>query len=103
MECCTFIHLIEKDFGVDYRFEKKFSGSVIENGLKKKKTYSYFVRYLDRNVNTSLKRFEQLLMEKRKLKREYLGEGFIQWVHTKDLYQIGLETLSTEARYFLKG
>jgi aminoglycoside 3-N-acetyltransferase len=101
-ESCTFIHLIEKDFDVPYRFDKKFSGEIIANGVKYKDTYTFYVRYLDKNVVTYLTRFQTDLEEIGAMIKVKLGNGHIRVISTKRLYDEGMKMLEKDVYYFLK-
>ncbi len=102
MECCTFIHLIEKDFNVPYRFNKKFSGNIIANNTKYNDTYSYYVRYLDKNVITHLIPFQTHLVNIGAMTKVKLGKGYIRIINTKRLYDEGIKMLRKNIYYFLK-
>lgn len=101
-ESCTFIHLIEKNFGVPYRFDKIFSGEIIANGVKYKDTYTFYVRYLDKNVVTYLTRFQTDLEETGAMIKVKLGNGNIRAISTKQLYDEGMKMLERDVYYFLK-
>lgn len=48
----TFVHYVEQTIGVEYRFEKEFTGTYIKNGESSERTYSMLVRYLCLDVKT---------------------------------------------------
>ena len=47
---CTFIHYVEQQKGVSYRYLKEFTGLVEENGKKYTDTFDFFVRHLDKGT-----------------------------------------------------
>lgn len=58
----TFYHHVEEMLAVDYRFHKNFTGDYTDrSGQSSRKTYSIFVRDLDRGVKTSVDRMGELL------------------------------------------
>jgi len=51
----TFYHHVEEMNNVDYRYHKDFEGLYIdESGVSSKRTYSIFVRDLERNIKTNV-------------------------------------------------
>ena len=47
----SFVHYIEQSLGVEYRFEKEFTALYIDStGNASERTYTMYVRYLERNV-----------------------------------------------------
>lgn len=58
----TYSHHAEQLEQVPYRFEKKFTGTYIdENGVETTREYSMFVRYLDYDINSDL--YDDILNE----------------------------------------
>ena len=102
MGSCTFIHLIEKEFNVPYRYVKKFSGEIIANGIRYTDDYTFFVRYLDKNVDTHLYAFQTHLENKGAMIKVKLGNGYIRAINTKQLYDEGMKMLEKDVYYFLK-
>ena len=50
----TFYHHVEEMNNVDYRYHKDFEGIYVDEfGVSSEKTYSIFVRDLDRNIKTN--------------------------------------------------
>ena len=86
-EVCTFVHHVEQIHGVDYRFLKDFSGEVTRDGHTSQKTVDFFVRYLDREVNTYFGRLEQHLAESGTLRTAQAGSGVIKQVRCTDVYR----------------
>lgn len=58
---CTFVHYVEQALNVDYRFKKYFTGEVTRDGKTWIDTFSFFARYLDRNVETDFSKLERML------------------------------------------
>lgn len=62
----TYVHHVEQNLSVNYRYEKEFISNYIdEKGNKSKKKYSMFVRDIDKNVVTNLSSFLSEVEEKK--------------------------------------
>jgi len=101
MAFCTFVHHIEQQQNVEYRFLKYFSGQVSKEGKTWTDTFDFFVRYLDRDVMVSLDRFQNLLQEKGLLKEAALGSGKILAISCVDTYNEGLKILDQEPNFLI--
>jgi len=101
----TFLHYIEKKFGVDYRFEKTFSGNIIhEDGRVEAKEASFYVRYLPEDGRTIEYDMPTLGNELRKrvlLTKVPLGDSFILFSKAKDCFDVGMDMLNTNPYAFL--
>lgn len=64
----TFVHVVEELVGVDYRYNKKYSGITIINKKKKLEIYSMYVRDLSLNLVTVInKELDKILLRKKLL------------------------------------
>jgi aminoglycoside 3-N-acetyltransferase len=101
---CTFVHYIEQKKEVDYRFLKKFTGTVRKEGKEFTETVDFYVRYLDREVVTSLNQLERDLVEKNKIRKAFIHnqEYPILIAHSDDVYQMAMNKLELEPYYLLK-
>jgi len=101
----TFLYYIENKFGVNYRYNKKFSGTVIkENGSEHHKEVVYYVRYLPeegRDVRHDKTLLGNELEKRGLLKRVPLGEEFILCSKARDCFDVGLEMLGNSKYAFL--
>jgi len=102
----TFIHYIEKNFGVDYRFDKKFSGTIIlEDGSKSEKEYLFYARYLPKDgrvVQYQHLKLANELENRELLKKVPLGDGVIRCAKAKHFFDVGLEMLKNDPYAFLE-
>lgn len=87
--CFTFVHYVEEIFQVPYRFLKNFTAQYIdENNNESTRTYSMFVRYLDRKVDVDFTGLENQLLEQSKMYKENI-DGVTVWSFKfKDSYDI---------------
>ncbi len=98
----TYVHYIENAFKVSYRFNKKFSGTIInENGIKYYSEFDYYVRYLDRNVNYRMENLGDELFKRGLLKRTVLGHNNLLICKAKDAFDVGIEMLRKNEFAFL--
>ncbi len=84
----TFYHHVEEMHGVSYRFHKPFIGQYTDQGgVTGVRTYSLFVRDLDKGVTTDVNPMSELLWE----------SGLYQGDRPKQ--GVGLRTISAQALY----
>lgn len=102
LQACTFIHYVEQMHKVPYRFMKTFYGT-IKNGNKTYQTdATYYVRYLDKNVNLDLKRLEEHLLKTQLMVEVKIGESHLLVVDAETLLNEGSKLLDRDPNYFLK-
>lgn len=100
----TYTHYIEKVFKVSYRFDKLFSGKIIDkNGKSYFSEFLYFARYLDRNVNYKMEYLGNELFKRGLLKKVGLGHSSILLCGAKDVFNVGIEMLKNNEYAFLAG
>lgn len=97
----TFIHYIEEQIGVDYRYFKTFQGYIIdENNQKYEKKINYYVRCLDKPSELNLSTITKLLEESGSLKKKSFGGTSISAIDTNDFKKIIIQALNTD-KYIL--
>ena len=101
MAFCTFVHYIEQQLNVEYRYLKYFSGQVSKGDQTWTDTFDFFVRYLDRDVIVALDRFQNHLQQKGMLKSADLGEGNVICINCIDTYNEGLKILNQEPNFLI--
>ena len=85
--CFTFVHYVEETYNVPYRFLKKFTGDYIdEHGKKDTRTYSMYVRYLDRTVITDFSGLESNLLSTGKMIKKTVDDVVIRSLTFQDAY-----------------
>ena len=100
----TFIHYVEREINVQYRFNKKFSGEMIVNGKKMKHENIHFVRDLNNN-NTipDLSKLESKIIEMNCFKKSNLGKGQIMFYYAKDVFDIITKEIIKYPNFLVKG
>ena len=85
-DCFTYMHYVEQCFDVPYRYNKIFSGNVInEAGEKKTVEYELYVRYKG-VIPVVPSDLEQDFLEKGIMKKCVLGDGIVSCVSEKEAY-----------------
>lgn len=98
----TFLHFIEQDYGVSYRFIKKFAGKIMVGGELKKYTFDFYVRSLDGSVVYDLDKIVDFLDSKKVLRRNNLGYSQVRLVKAQDAYTEIIDGLKKDSRLLLK-
>jgi aminoglycoside 3-N-acetyltransferase len=85
----TFVHYVETAHGVDYRYKKTFSGTVVlPNGQTEECSVVYNVRDLTRKSDGDLRRLQNRLVRDGKLRSADVGRSRIIAVTAKDLFDM---------------
>ena len=100
----TFIHYVEKEMNVPYRFDKIFSGEIIIEGIKKSHENIHFVRDLnDENTIPDLSKLELKMKEMNYIKKSNLGKGQILSYYAKDVFNIISKEIIKNPNFLIKG
>lgn len=101
----TFLHYIENAFGVGYRFNKRFSGTIVrEDGSRCNKEVVYYVRYLPKDgkdVKYDMTQLGDELERRGLLRRVSLGDSYVLSSKARDCYEVGLDMLKKDEHAFL--
>jgi len=99
----TYTHYVENAFGVSYRFNKVFKGTIIdEEGSRFDHEVKYYVRYLDRKVNYDNEKIEEELFRRGLLKKYKLGNSHILLCNARDVFAVIMDMLKKNEYAFLK-
>jgi aminoglycoside 3-N-acetyltransferase len=97
----TFIHWVERQLDVPYRFDKTFAGTVRYDGLRT--VYStIWVRYLDDALEARFEAFDALARERGMFQTERLGRGEMGVISAHDTYRLIEETLPSRPWFLTK-
>jgi len=99
---CTFLHYIEQAHGVPYRYIKSFRGKIRCGRSEYDDEYTFFVRYLDRDVVLDTSRLETYLLRKGLMNQVALGAGKILSVGSEVLFREGWKLLDQDVYFFLE-
>ncbi len=84
----TFIHFVEAQCKVPYRYDKIFSGIIKKNKKQYNTSYVYNVRNLELNPFPNISMLEKRSLKEKTVQRTQLGGGMITCVQAKDLFNI---------------
>ena len=93
----TFIHYVEKSHGVNYRYDKEFSGVITRaDGSSISTSVVYYVRDLARNSVANLKRLHRRLETQRLLRTASLGRFQVLGVRAADWFTTASDMLDQD-------
>ena len=93
----TFVHYVETAHGVDYRYKKTFSGTVVlPNGQTQECSVIYNVRDLSRKSEGDFRRLQQRLAEDGSLRSADIGRSRIIAVTANDCFNTAWKMLDED-------
>ena len=85
----TFLHFLEREMNVPYRFDKIFNGLMVSDNNQTKKTKNtIYVRYLHEATLPNFENFHKLAIIEKKLYKVNLGRGVINLIAARDCQAI---------------
>ena len=100
-DCFTYMHYLEWLAGVPYRYDRDFTGDVIDNGQTTTVTKKLFVRYNGVIPNNASYTYGDLLHEQNYLTRCSLGDSSVSSVALEPARDLYLELLNEDPNYFI--
>lgn len=101
-DCFTYMHYIEFNQNVPYRYMKKFSGEIINDRNRYIDSYELFVRYDNVFPNDGSYIYENFLCENNFSLTEQLGNGFIKIIEKNVAYEEYLNFLNISPNFFIR-
>ena len=104
----TFVHWVERELYVPYRFDKTFVGAcksvshALDHYIEWKVRSTIFVRYLDDALEAEFTAFDRLARERGMFKTESLGRGEMGVISAADTYALIEETLPSRPWFLTK-
>jgi aminoglycoside 3-N-acetyltransferase len=93
----TFVHYVETMHGVDYRYKKEFSGTVIgPDGQSTQSSVIYNVRDLNRKSGGDLRRLQKRLADEGKSRTAHVGRSRITAMTANDLFDTAWKMLDED-------
>lgn len=80
----TFIHYVERDLNVPYRFDKSFHGTTIEGGLEYSTTQTIWCRYMHPLLEARFEAFDKRARAWETFKTAKLGRGEVGVISARD-------------------
>jgi aminoglycoside 3-N-acetyltransferase len=90
----TFVHYVEQQHGVKYRYPKSFSGYLIENGQKTFLETNYFVRDLSIESSCNLRFMKDVAVRNGLLKMSSIGRFPIMSISAVDFFELASDLLN---------
>lgn len=98
---CTFLHYVERELNVPYRFDKTFSSTIIRNGHLVKQNWKIWVRYLsDDKLGHEPKKFVEFIKNESIGSFASLGRGEMLSLTTTQIYNSVITGLKQD-KWFL--
>ena len=103
-ECFTYVHYVEKMLEVPYRYDQKFTGTVIDyNGNTEERTQYIHTHCYGVKIPENYNYFEEELIRMGKVKKQKLGNSFVSSLSEKDAYEQITDRILKEPYYFVDG
>ena len=100
-DCFTYMHYIEKMVNADYRYDRKFTGSIINNNDKITDSYDLFVRYKNIFPGNGSFKYEEMLLEKNISKKILIGDSSMTVLDEPAAYNLYVDLITKNPTYFL--
>ncbi|MDF9810728.1 aminoglycoside 3-N-acetyltransferase [Aurantimicrobium minutum] len=100
-DCFTYMHYLEWVAKSAYRYDREFTGKVIDNGSVSTQTYELFVRYNGVFPNRASYQYGDYLEEKGFLKRAKIGDSFVSVVDLEPASEIYLDWIKRDPNCFI--
>lgn len=97
----TFVHFIEHENDVPYRYNKSFNGEILlEDGKKKRDYYVHYVYDKEREIDApNFSRLDQLCKTEKICKSAKLGKGNINVMNTNQYFEYISKILKVRPRF----
>ncbi len=94
-EKATFIHYVEQELNISYRYSKKFNATVTSQNETKNLLVDYFVRDLDINTKLNLELLETEAIKLSKIEIKPFGRFKARCLHAKDFFEIAANLIES--------
>jgi aminoglycoside 3-N-acetyltransferase len=84
----TFIHYVERNLGVPYRFDKSFQGTTIDNGVEYPTTQTIWCRYMHPLLEARFEAFDKMARTQNVFKTAKLGRGEVGVISAKETHNL---------------
>lgn len=99
-KCMTYTHYVEERLRVPYRYDRPFTGTIIDGAREYQDTYNLYVRYNGVQPESSTK-FEDFLVREGLMKKVACGDNFISSIPEPVAYDAIAGKIREDAGYFL--
>jgi aminoglycoside 3-N-acetyltransferase len=98
----TFVHWVERELQVPYRFDKTFSGVVRSGGTNRQIRNTIWVRYLDDALEARFEAFDAIARERGVFRTAKLGRGEMGVISADETGRLIVETLPKRPWFLTK-
>ncbi len=103
-ECFTYVHYVEKMLDVPYRYDQKFTGTVIDyEGNSEERTQYIHTHCYGVKIPENYDFFEEELIRMGKVKKQKLGNSYVSCLSEKDAYEQISSRIMQDPYYFVDG
>jgi aminoglycoside 3-N-acetyltransferase len=89
----TFVHFVERELKVPYRFDKTFSGKIIQAGQVREAKNTLWVRYLCEGTAAKFEPFDEVARKMNCFKTAKVSRGFVGVISASDTLSVIQKTL----------
>jgi len=100
-DCFTFMHYIEDELRVPYRYARPFTGNIINNGVAYADTYNLCVRYSNVFPGPGSYIYENIMLERGIAKQTTFGDNQITIVPEQAAFAIYQDIIQSYPCFFL--
>jgi aminoglycoside 3-N-acetyltransferase len=100
-DCFTYMHYIEKFLNADYRYDRDFTGKIIDAGGTREETFTLFVRYKNIYPGKGSYQYERLLSETGISKTCSFGNGSLTTLEEPGAFEVYKELFEKDHHYFI--
>lgn len=98
----TFVHYVEQQLNVSYRFLKTFDAQIKDKDMIKNVEVSYFVRRLDLDTTLDLSSFEKAAIHSDKLRKIPFGRFLARAISAADFINVASALVETDKYALIK-
>jgi aminoglycoside 3-N-acetyltransferase len=99
-KCMTYVHYIENEIGVPYRYNRAFTGTITDYRETTRETYILFVRYRG-VIPTERPDYQEFLIKNKYMLKAPCGNSFVYTVDERFVYETLSEILHNDIDYLL--
>lgn len=99
-KCMTYTHYVEEHLHVPYRYDRPFTGTIINGEREYQDTYNLYVRYNGVQPESSTK-FEDFMVQTGLMKKVACGDNFVSSIAEPTAYDAIASKIRENGEYFL--
>jgi len=100
-DCFTYMHFIEKFMNVGYRYDRNFTGRIIDGENNYQDTFTLFVRYRNIFPGKGSYQYEEILSEKRISRKYAFGNSYITTLEESPAFEIYQDLIDHNHNFFI--